>query len=76
MAGFLTKVKSFFAESYDELVNKVTWLKYSTLQNQTTLVLVASLIFALVIGFVIDKGLENGLSLWYKSSSSTVAPTK
>ena len=76
MAGFLTKFKSFFAESYDELVNKVTWLKYSTLQNQTTLVLVASLIFALVIGFVIDNSLENGLSLWYKSSSSTVAPTK
>ncbi|KOY87147.1 hypothetical protein AD998_14215 [bacterium 336/3] len=74
MAGFLTKVKNFFAESYDELVHKVTWLKYSTLQNQTTLVLVASLIFALVIGFVIDKSLENGLNLWYKSS--TVAPTK
>jgi len=76
MAGFLTKVKDFFAESYDELVNKVTWLKYSTLQSQTTLVLVASLIFALVIGFVIDNALENGLGLWYKSSSSTAAPTK
>jgi preprotein translocase subunit SecE len=76
MAGFLTKVKNFFAESYDELVHKVTWLKYSTLQSQTTLVLVASLIFALVIGLVIDNALENGLNLWYKSSSSTVAPTK
>jgi preprotein translocase subunit SecE len=72
MAGFLTKVKSFFAESYDELVNKVTWLKYSTLQSQTTLVLVASLIFALVIGFVIDNALETGLSFWYKSNA--VAP--
>jgi|JI81BgreenRNA_FD_contig_123_62626_length_1828_multi_7_in_0_out_2_2 preprotein translocase subunit SecE len=72
MAGFLTKVKNFFAESYDELVHKVTWLKYSTLQSQTTLVLVASLIFALVIGFVIDNSLETGLSFWYKSN--TVAP--
>ncbi|MDX1903418.1 MAG: preprotein translocase subunit SecE [Thermonemataceae bacterium] len=69
MANFLNKVKSFFTESYDELVNKVTWLKYSTLQSQTTLVLVASIIFALIIGFVIDNALDSGLGLWYKSAS-------
>jgi preprotein translocase subunit SecE len=69
MANFLTKVKNFFAESYDELVHKVTWLKFSTLQSQTTLVLVASVIFALIIGFVIDNSLESGLGLWYKSGA-------
>ncbi|PKQ69852.1 MULTISPECIES: preprotein translocase subunit SecE [Raineya] len=68
MANFVAKVRNFLAESYDELVHKVTWLKYSTLQNQTILVLVASLIFALIIGFVIDKGLEEGLKMWYKST--------
>lgn len=68
MANFITKVRNFLAESYDELVHKVTWLKYSTLQNQTILVLVASLIFALIIGFVIDKSLEEGLKMWYKST--------
>ncbi len=68
MANFVTKIRNFLAESYDELVHKVTWLKYSTLQNQTILVLVASLIFALIIGFVIDKALEEGLKIWYKST--------
>lgn len=69
MANFVSKVKSFFVGSYDELIHKVTWLKYSTLQSQTTLVLVASLIFALVIGLVIDNSLEGILDLWYKSNA-------
>ncbi len=75
MANIVTKVRNFFAESYDELVHKVTWLKYSTLQSQTTLVLVASLIFALVIGFVIDNSLESILNLWYKSNAPKTTPT-
>jgi len=75
MANFVSKVKNFFVESYDELIHKVTWLKYSTLQSQTTLVLVASLIFALIIGLVIDNSLEGILGLWYKSNAPRTTTT-
>jgi preprotein translocase subunit SecE len=75
MANLVNKVKNFFAESYDELIHKVTWLKYSTLQRQTTLVLVASLIFALIIGLVIDNSLEGILGLWYKSNAPRTTTT-
>lgn len=75
MINFVKKVRKFFAESYNELIHEVTWPKYSTLQSQTTLVLVASLIFALVIGFVIDNSLESILNLWYKSNAPKTTPT-
>ncbi len=57
-------VKNFVVESIDEMKNKVTWPKYSSLQNSAVLVLVASLIFALVIG-VIDLGFENLMKWFY-----------
>lgn len=40
-------------ESYNELVNKVTWPTWANLQQSTILVLIASLIFALVV-FLMD----------------------
>jgi preprotein translocase subunit SecE len=54
----LLKLKKFIAESIDELKNKVTWPKYNELQSSSVLVLVASLIFAVIIGaidFVFDS---------------------
>jgi preprotein translocase subunit SecE len=44
--------------------NKVTWPKFSFLQNSAVLVLVASLIFALFIG-VVDLGFENMMTWFY-----------
>ena len=41
-------------ESYNELINKVTWPTWSNLQQSTILVLIASLIFALLV-FLIDS---------------------
>lgn len=61
----MAKIVEFFKESYDEMVNKVTWPKYNELQNSSLLVLVASLIFALLIG-LIDLGFDNALSWFYK----------
>jgi preprotein translocase subunit SecE len=46
----LRKIKAYILDSIDELKNKVAWPKYSELQNSSVLVLVASIIFALVIG--------------------------
>ncbi|EIM78615.1 preprotein translocase subunit SecE [Nitritalea halalkaliphila LW7] len=57
-------IKSFVIESIDEMKNKVTWPDYAFLQNSAVLVLVASLIFALLIG-VMDLGFENVMSWFY-----------
>ena len=48
----MEKLKTYIAESWDEIKNKVTWSKYSELQGSAILVLVASTIFALVIGAI------------------------
>jgi len=42
-------IKSYFQESFTELVHKVTWPTFSELQNSAVLVLVASLIIALIV---------------------------
>lgn len=46
----MNKIKAFISESVDEMRTKVTWSSNAELHNNTVLVLVASLIFALVIG--------------------------
>ena len=46
----MQKFKLFIVDSFDEMKNKVSWPKYSELQNSSILVLVASMIFALMIG--------------------------
>jgi len=60
------KVVKFIRESFDEVFHHVTWTKYSELQGSTTLVLVASIIFALVVGFV-DFLFKHGLEFFYQS---------
>lgn len=60
----MSKLKSFILESYDEMVHKVSWPKYSDLQSSSVLVLVASVIFALLIG-VIDLGFDNIMEFIY-----------
>ncbi|MBT1710381.1 preprotein translocase subunit SecE [Fulvivirgaceae bacterium PWU5] len=61
----MDKLKTYFAESWDEIKNKVTWSKYSELQSSAILVLVASTLFALVIG-AIDWVFKTGLQIYYK----------
>jgi preprotein translocase subunit SecE len=62
----MNRVVAFLKESYDEMTNHVTWSKYSELNNNTVLVLVASLIFAILIGLT-DKAFETGLDAFYRS---------
>ncbi|MDH5599476.1 MAG: preprotein translocase subunit SecE [Cyclobacteriaceae bacterium] len=61
----MQKIKKFILESYEEMRHKVTWPKYSELQSSSILVLVASLIFALLIG-LIDLAFDNGMAWFYK----------
>ncbi len=60
----MSNITTFLKEAYQELVHKVSWPKYSDLQNSAVLVLVASVIFALLIG-AIDLGFENLLTWFY-----------
>lgn len=62
----MNSLVEFIRASYDEMVNKVTWSKYSSLQRSSLLVLIASLIFALLIG-VMDLGFENAMTFIYNA---------
>jgi preprotein translocase subunit SecE len=55
----MDRLKLYVIESYNELVNKVTWPTWSNLQSSTIVVLVASIILALVIFLmdIISKGI-------------------
>ncbi len=61
----MQKVKTYFLESWEELKNKVTWSSFKELQGSAILVLVASTIFALVIG-AMDWVFKTGLEWFYK----------
>lgn len=58
-------IVKYSKESYDELVNKVSWPTWNELQNSAIVVSIASLIIALVV-FLMDIGFENILNLFYK----------
>ena len=60
----MEKIKLYVKESYNELINKVTWPTWANLQSSTILVLVASLIIALII-FIMDVISRQTLDLVY-----------
>lgn len=49
----MNRVREYFQETYNELVNKVSWPTWMELQNSAIVVMVASLIIALLI-YVMD----------------------
>ncbi|MES2389010.1 MAG: preprotein translocase subunit SecE [Bacteroidota bacterium] len=63
----MQKIWSFIEESVDEVKNKVTWPTWSELQSNSMLVLVASIIFAIVIG-IADFAFKNLLEVIYQLS--------
>jgi len=60
MDRFLLSVK----ESYNELINKVTWPTWPNLLSSTVTVLIASVILTLII-FVMDSISNSGLDQIY-----------
>ena len=50
----MKKIVDYVKESFEELVKKVSWPKYTSLQSTALLVVVATVIFSLVV-FGIDK---------------------
>lgn len=62
----MTRLQAFIIECIREIRYKVTWPAYQELQSSSILVLVASFIFAAIIGLV-DLGLKNAISWFYNS---------
>ncbi|MBN2660023.1 MAG: preprotein translocase subunit SecE [Tannerellaceae bacterium] len=66
MKKFFQNVASYWKESYNELVHKVSWPSMSELSNSAIIVLLASLMIALVV-FLIDLGFENIMTFIYET---------
>ncbi|MCE2495772.1 MAG: preprotein translocase subunit SecE [Flavobacteriales bacterium] len=61
----MQKIRTYFQESYDELVHKVSWPSWSELQASSLLVAVASVIIALLV-YAMDYSFSNLLSFYYR----------
>jgi preprotein translocase subunit SecE len=58
------KIVNYVKESYDELMNKVSWPSWSELQNSAVVVSIASLIIAMIV-FGIDITLKTVIEQIY-----------
>ncbi|TAE78063.1 MAG: preprotein translocase subunit SecE [Bacteroidetes bacterium] len=61
----MNKVSAYFKESYDELVNKVSWPTWGELQESTIIVMIASMLIALLI-YVVDIAGSSVLGFFYQ----------
>ena len=55
----------YIKDSYKELVEKVSWPSFSSLQSSTLVVMIASLIFALIV-LAMDMSFEGVMNALYK----------
>lgn len=63
----MRKIVKYFKETYDELVNKVTWPTSKDLQSSVIVVSIASLIIALVV-MLMDWIFSTGMQLAFPLS--------
>ncbi len=62
----MSKIKTYFEETYSELVSKVSWPTWQELQSSAIVVMIASLIIALIV-FVMDKSFSEIMKIFYNS---------
>ena len=62
----MAKFGTYVQEAYDELVHKVTWPSWESLQQTTAIVLVSLILITLVI-FGMDAASENIFKLLYQA---------
>ena len=60
----MSKVKSYFQDSYEELVTKTSWPSWAALQKTSILVAISSVIIALIIA-AMDKLISTVLEAFY-----------
>jgi len=56
--------RTYIKESYDELMNKVSWPSWSELQSSSIVVAIATVIIALII-YIMDSAFSNVMNLFY-----------
>jgi preprotein translocase subunit SecE len=60
----MAKLKAYFEDTYNELVNKVSWPTWSELQSSAIVVAIASVIIALLV-YVLDISFSSVMKLIY-----------
>ncbi len=61
----MKKIRAYIQESYDELINKVSWPSWSELQSSAVVVSIASLIIALIV-YLMDISFSSVLEQFYR----------
>jgi preprotein translocase subunit SecE len=61
----MNKLVNYFKETYDELINKVSWPTWSELQSSAVVVSIASLIIAVVV-YLMDVTFSSVLQQLYR----------
>jgi len=61
----MKKIRAYISESYDELINKVSWPSWSELQSSAVVVSIASLIIAMVV-YLMDISFSSVLEQFYR----------
>lgn len=61
----MKKLVNYFRETYDELINKVSWPTWSELQSSAVVVSIASLIIAVVV-YLMDITFSSVLKQFYR----------
>lgn len=65
----MSAISQFIKESYNELVNKVSWPTWAELQESSVIVLVSSVIISLVV-FAMDSAFSKIMELLYQLVNS------
>jgi preprotein translocase subunit SecE len=60
----MSRIVEIWKETTDELANKVTWPTWEELRSSTTIVVIASILFAIVI-LLIDKAFGGIMDILY-----------
>ncbi|HEY0298020.1 MAG TPA: preprotein translocase subunit SecE [Arachidicoccus sp.] len=60
----MSKVSTYFKESYDELLHKVSWPTWSELQQSTAIVLVSTVLLTLIV-WLMDTASSSVLKFIY-----------
>ena len=61
----MNKISNYFADSFKELTEKVTWPTWQQLQQSTMIVLAATLLFTALVA-IMDFVASGGLNFIYK----------
>ena len=60
----MENIRLYILESYNELINKVTWPTWSQLQNTTVVVIIGSIILTILI-FIMDLVSKGATGILY-----------